>query len=63
MDDHTPDRKSAEAPPAPTPCEEEPERAARWAKWRKDNAGAIADHNAYVEQHGLPFQPLWRRDT
>ena len=33
-------------------------KAAREAKWREENAGAIAKLNAYVEEHGVPFADL-----
>ena len=33
-------------------------KAAREAKWKEKNAGAIADCNAYVDKHGIPFADL-----
>lgn len=33
----------------------DPEREARWAAWREENAGVIASWNDYVEEHGLPL--------
>jgi antitoxin CcdA len=30
-------------------------KAERERLWRLENAGAIAEANAYVEKHGLPF--------
>ena len=29
---------------------------ARAERWLKENVGAIESYNAYVEQHGLPFE-------
>jgi len=31
-------------------------KEARWAKWREENAAAIAAYNAYVEEHGILFE-------
>ena len=30
-------------------------RAARAERWKRDNAEALASHNAYLEAHGLPL--------
>lgn len=30
-------------------------RSARVAAWRRENAGAIAEYNAWVEAHGVPL--------
>ena len=34
-------------------------RAARAAQWLTENGDSIAQHNHYLEQHGLPLQPIW----
>lgn len=39
-----------------------PEREARWAKWREENAEAIAERNRLIDEEGLPFPPLWERE-
>ena len=30
-------------------------RAARAQAWKQENAGAVADYNAYVEENGVPL--------
>ena len=30
-------------------------KAERIRRWKEENARAIAAHNAYVEEHGIPF--------
>lgn len=31
-------------------------REARWTAWQSENAQAIAEYNAYVDEHGLPLE-------
>ncbi len=37
---------------APHP-DSDPQTAAREAQWRRDNCGALADANAFLDRHGL----------
>jgi len=37
-------------------------KGAREAKWRAENAGAIADFNAYIDKHGVPFANFFQVD-